>query len=49
LRQKAKKDKPISLRPLSFEDAVRAALSTGKMPKPKPKRAKKRLGGRKAK
>ncbi len=35
------RDKPLSLAPLDFETAVRAAMATGKLPKPKSKKAAK--------
>jgi hypothetical protein len=38
-KSKSGKEAPISLAPLAFEDAVRAALATGKAPPP-PKKAK---------
>jgi hypothetical protein len=47
VRKKAESDQPISLAPLDFETALRAALATGPMPpKAKKPKAKKRKGAK---
>lgn len=40
--QKKRGEKPITLAPLDFETALRAAMATGKAPPMKPKKAKRK-------